>query len=100
MTTTAITKSLRDEFMKVVDTGNERATKDFIIDHLKEFPDEVQTDIISAFFLDALESEADAIETRAAIQRQALAALADIEKAEKMLTDEKKKREVKKELGI
>ena len=100
MTTTAITKSLRDEFMKVVDTGNERAAKDFIIDHLTEFPDEVQTDIISAFFLDALEKEADAIETRAAIQRQALAALADIEQAQKTLTDEQKKREVKKELGV
>jgi hypothetical protein len=48
--------SLR-ELMKVVETGNEQAAKDFIIDHLKEFPEEAQTKIISAFFFDALEKE-------------------------------------------
>ena len=50
MSTTDATKSLLDEFMKVVETGNEQAAKDFIIDHLREFPQEAQTKIISAFF--------------------------------------------------
>ena len=100
MSTLAATRSIRKDFMKVVDAGDERATKDFIIDHLAEFPDDVQTQIISAFFLDALGKEADAIEARAAIQKQALAALAEVEKAEKTLADETKKREVKKGLGI
>jgi hypothetical protein len=94
------TKSLRDEFMKVVETGNEQAAKDFIIDHLKEFPESAQTKIISAFFFDALEKEADGIEKRAALQKEALAVFADIEKAEKTLGDEKKKIELKEGLGI
>jgi len=100
MNTRDATKSIRDEFMKVVGTGNERAAKDFIIDHLKEFPDEVQTKIISAFFFDALAKESGEIEKRAAIQREALAAFADIEKAEKKLGDEKKKIELKEGLGM
>ena len=100
MSTTDATKSLRDEFMKVVETGNEQAAKDFIIDHLKEFPQEVQTKIISAFFFDALEKESDTIEKRAALQKEALAAFADIEKAESKLGDEKKKIELKAGLGM
>ena len=94
------TKSLRDEFMKVVETGNEQAAKDFIIDHLKEFPESAQTKIISAFFFDALEKEADGIEKRAVLQKEALAAFVDIEKAEKKLGDEKKKIELKEGLGM
>jgi hypothetical protein len=100
MSTTDATKSLRDEFMKVVETGNEQAAKDFIIDHLKEFPEEVQTKIISAFFFDALDKEADGIEKRAALQKEALSVFADIEKAEKTLGDEKKKMELRTGLGI
>jgi hypothetical protein len=100
MSTTDATQSLRDEFMKVVETGNETAAKDFIIDHLKEFPEEAQVKIISAFFFDALEKESDTIEKRAALQKEALAAFADIEKAEKNLGDEKKKMDLKEGLGI
>ena len=100
MSTQDATKSLLGEFMKVVETGNEQAAKDFIIDHLKEFPEEAQTKIISAFFFDALEKEADGIEKRAALQKEALAVFADIEKAESKLGDEKKKIELKDGLGM
>jgi hypothetical protein len=100
MSTRDATQSLRDEFMKVVETGNEQDAKDFIIDHLKEFPEAAQQKIISAFFFDALEKESDTIEKRAAIQKEALSAFADIEKAESKLGDEKKKMELKEGLGI
>jgi len=100
MNITDATKSLRDEFMKVVETGNEQAAKDFIIDHLKEFPESAQTKIISAFFFDALEKEADGIEKRTALQKEALSVFADIEKAESKLSDEKKKIELKEGLGM
>lgn len=100
MNITDATKSLRDEFMKVVETGNEQAAKDFIIDHLKEFPESAQTKIISAFFFDALEKSADGIEKRAALQKEALSVFADIEKAESKLSDEKKKIELKEGLGM
>ena len=100
MSTTDATKSIRDEFMRVVDTGDERAAKDFIIDHLKEFPEQTQVRIISAFFFDALEKEADEVEKKAALQKEALAAFAEIEDAEKTLTAEKKKQDLKAGLGI
>jgi hypothetical protein len=100
MSTIDATKSLYADFMKVVETGNEQAAKDFIIDHLKEFPESGQTKIISAFFFDALEKESDTIEKRAALQKEALSIFADIEKAEKNIGDENKKMELKEELGM
>jgi len=100
MSTNSATKSLREELMKIVDTGNERAAKDFLIDHLQEFPEEAQIKIISAFFFDALEKESETIEKRAALQKEALATLANIEKIERKLADEKKKIEIREKLGV
>lgn len=100
MSTNFAKKSLFEELIKVVETGNEQAAKDFIIDHLKEFPEDAQKKIISAFFFDALEKESDTIEKRAVLQKEALSVFADIEKAEKKLGDEKKKIELKEGLGM
>ena len=100
MSTTDATKDLLDSFMKVVDKGDERAAKDFIIDHLDDFPAQTQQKIVSAFFFDALEKEANEIERKAALQKEVLSAFADVEKAEKGLNEEMKKSELKAGLGI
>lgn len=100
MSTTDATKDLLDSFMQVVDKGDERAAKDFIIDHLNDFPIETQQKIVSAFFFDALEKEATEIERKAALQKEVLAAFDTVEKAEKNITNEQKKAELKKGLGI
>jgi len=100
MSTNDATQPLRDEFMKIVEKGDEAAAKKFLIDNLKKFPEDAQKKIISAFFFDALEKEADTIEQRAALQKEAMSVFADIEKAESKLGDEKKKGEVKAALGI
>ena len=100
MSTNDAMKSLRDEFMKIVGTGDEQKARAFLLDHLKEFPEDAQTKIISAFFFDALAQDADDIEKRAAVQKKALAAFVNLEDAGKKLGEEKKKAELKKGLGI
>src|ERR1700722_1433199 len=100
MNTQDPTKSLRDAFMRIVETGDETAAKSFLTDHIKEFPEEIQQKIVAAFFFDALEKESDEIEKRAALQKEAMAVFSDIEATERKLGDEKKKIEVKAKLGM
>ncbi len=89
-----------DEFMKVVATGDEAAAKQFLTDHINEFPEAEQKKIVSAFFFDALEKKADEIGKRAAVQKEAMTVLSDIEKAKRALGDEKKKADIKAKLGM
>ena len=100
MNTSSIPQALRDEFAKVVETGDEAAARRFIIDHLKEFPKDAQEKMITAFFVDAVGKAADQIDDKTELQKEALAAFSGIEKAEKKLVDEKKKADLKAELGI
>jgi hypothetical protein len=53
-TSAKIPENLYGEFLKVMGRGDERAAKDFLITNLKQFPQEVQETIITAFFEEAL----------------------------------------------
>jgi len=46
---------LYDKFREVVMSGNEQEARNFLVSHLKEFPQEVQDGIILAFFKEGLE---------------------------------------------
>ncbi|MDE2188738.1 MAG: hypothetical protein KGJ35_03370 [Patescibacteria group bacterium] len=87
-----------EEFMKLVDGGDEAAAKTFLADHINEFPEDVQKKITAAFFWDALAQKSDEIEQRAAVQKALLAEFADLEKAEKQLGDARKAEEIKSDL--
>lgn len=52
-----ISEDLYNEFLKVVEAGDEQKAKDFLVDHLEEFPKELQDNIIMAFFEEALSKE-------------------------------------------
>ena len=100
MNTSSLPKALQDEFAKIADTGDEAAACKFLTDHLKDFPKDAQEKIVTALFADAVEQAANQVDTKVRLQKEALSVLAEIEKAEKTLGDEKKKMELKAGLGI
>ncbi len=93
-------KTLIDEFMKVVDAGDEAAAEDFLVKHIKEFPSEIQQKITYAFFSRAAQEKAGLIRDTATVQKEALDLYAEIEKAQKALGDQKKEAEVRSKLGV
>jgi len=52
-----ISNELREALMKVMRNGNEAKAREFIITHLKEFPQDTQDVIIMAFFEEGLEKQ-------------------------------------------
>ena len=92
--------SLKEQFLKIVESGDEKAAKHFLIIHIKEFSEETQDDIITAFFEDALQKKAGDINRVTTIQKNLLAELEEMEKVEQTITDKKKESEVKKQLGL
>jgi hypothetical protein len=100
MTTNETFQKLHDGFMKVAATGDEAAAKAYLLEHVSEFPADVQKKIVFAFFSDAVQKESDAITDRAAVQTEAMTVMGDIEKAEKMLDEKKKVADARAGLGM
>lgn len=92
--------SLKEQFLKIVESGDEKSAKHFLITHIKEFSQETQDSIITAFFEDALQKKAGDINRVATIQKNLLAELEEMEKVDEAITDKKKESEVKEQLGL
>jgi len=94
------TTELYNKLMELVDAGDEQAAKDFLIEHIKEFPEDVRNKIIFEFFEDAVDQQIENSTNKAEIQKQGLEALKEIGKAEDSLKDEKKAADVRAKLEM
>ena len=80
-------RSLYQQFYSVVQSGDEDAAKRFLIEHFTEFDEDVQGELLSAFFEEAVEDRLRVARTQAAAldasrKLEALnSAVADREKA-------------------
>jgi hypothetical protein len=83
-------ENLYDQFMVYVDKGDEEGAKKFLIDNLQKFPEDVQDKITFAFFEEAIKSEAEDIKNIGEMQREGLDAMGKIDKAKKILEDQKR----------
>jgi hypothetical protein len=90
-----IPENLRKEFLAIVDRGDERAAREFLVTHLKEFPRDTQDAIIMAFVEEALGKGAEEAKLIADFQKQGLEAIDDLEKSKRELEDKKKMLELK-----
>ena len=95
MPNTIITKELREEFMKVVEAGDEAAARTFLIDHLKEFPPDMQDAITVAFLEEALVKKNTEDGLISDFQTKGLAALDVLGKAKEELEKHAKLAEIK-----
>jgi hypothetical protein len=55
----AIPQPLLDQFLAVVNEGDEEKARKFLLEHLKEFPEDSRNAIITAFVEDAVAKQAE-----------------------------------------
>lgn len=91
---------LREQLLTILESGNERAVKDFLIEHLKEFSEEIQENIVTLFFTEALEQYVSNGQQIISLQKELLATLEKAEKTEAALNDKKKELDAKEQLGL
>ena len=92
--------SLYNKLTELVDAGDESVVRAFLIEHLKEFPEDVQKKIAFGFFEDALDRKIEISAQNAQIQKQGMDSISEIEKAENTLKDKEKLGNLRSSLGI
>jgi hypothetical protein len=91
-------ENLYSTFLKLIESGDEQAGKDFLIEHLDEFPDEVRKSIILAFFEDALIRQDRTSQAFVDFEKQGLEAVNTAEKIRSALEKQGRLIEIKESL--
>jgi hypothetical protein len=73
------------DFLAVVDKGDEKAARDFLVTNINKFPEEVRDEIIFAFFEEALIKKASEEKMITEFQKQGLEEIKMLEKAKKIV---------------
>lgn len=74
---------LYNKFTELLKTGSEADARKFLVDNLTSFPEELQEQIIMAFFEEAIASKA----AISKMQHDGIGAMKDLEKEQKDLND-------------
>ena len=97
MPTELISEKLQQELEAVIKTGDEAKFRRFVSEHMREFPKDVQDDIIVALLEEAL-GQNNTEQLIGDFQRRGVIALDILGKAQEELEREKKLREIKESL--
>ena len=97
--TTQLTE-LYTKLNALIETGDETAVRRFLIDHLKEFPEDLQKRIIFETFAEALDKKVEIETNIAQIKEEGVQAIKEIEKVEGKLKDQQKLAELRANLGM
>ena len=84
-------EGIYQKFLEMVKNGTEQEVRDFLVNNLKQFPQDMQEYIVAAFFEEALEKKAAVGE----LQQQGLEMNANMEKLRKELEKKAKLAEIK-----
>ena len=91
-------EKLYNEFVSLVEKGDEVKAKDFIFANFEKFPESLQDELTFIFFEKAVLDEAEKVQTIADVQKEGLEAMSQIEKARKALENEAKLQNIKSDL--
>jgi len=80
-----ISTELREEFLAIVERGDEDAAKKFLVTNLKRFPEDAQDAIISAFVEEAITQKAGDDKAIADFRERGVAMMKELEKSEQLL---------------
>lgn len=72
-------EELLAQMEKLAEAGDEKAYEAFVLEHFKEFPENVQGKVLFGFFSETLEKEAGTAAT-VQLQQQGIEALDELEK--------------------
>jgi hypothetical protein len=78
---------LYNEFISYTDKNDEQGARDFLVNNLQKFPEDVQDRLTFIFFEEAIKNEAEKIENIASMQKQGLDTINRIDKIKKILED-------------
>lgn len=78
---------LYDEFRELTEKGDETNARQFLIDHFAEFPEDVQGDIVVAFFEEAITDTSKETEALDKIREDTLEEVKAMEKLKRVLED-------------
>lgn len=93
-----IPKELLDQFFQLAEKGDEAGARKFLIDNLKQFPQETQDAIITAFVEEALEKKSHESSAIAEFQKQGMETVNALEETKKELEKKLKLAEIKESL--
>ena len=85
---------LYNKLLTFLDTNDEQGAKDFLIEHLNDFPEEMRDKIVFYFFSEAVEKEM-AIEQ---IKKEGLDLLKKIDQEEQVIHDQQNIKDLKKDI--
>lgn len=92
-------EKLYEEFRKILAGGTEEEARDFLVEHLKEFPKEVREGIIRAFVEESLERTIDDNQLIENFQREKLEQTNYLETIKRDLEDKLKTIAIKEEVS-
>jgi hypothetical protein len=93
-----IPRELLDQFFLLAEKGDEAAARKFLTDNLKQFPEETQDAIITAFVEEALAKQTQEQAAIAGFQKQGVETVNALEKAKEELEKKLKMAEIKESL--
>ena len=91
---------LYNKLTELVDGGNEQAVRDFLTEHIKEFPLDVQKKIVFEFFQEALDKKVENVELNTQIQKEGIKEIKDIDNAKSKILDSQKLGDIRQSLGL
>lgn len=89
-----------EKLIEVVNVGDEEKAKDYLTEHLNEFPEEIQNKIIFSFFEEAVASQAEEEEALNKFKKEGLESLNTLQKLKKGLEEDQKIQNLRKGLGV
>jgi hypothetical protein len=82
--------SLYNQFKEVMDKGTEEQAQQFLVDHLKEFPEDVKNEIVFSLFESGVNEMAAQDSAMLTFKKEGLELASDLEKALRILDDKLK----------
>ena len=68
-------KELAEQLDRILDTGTEEEATQFVVDHFKEFPEDVQRELTVALYSDALQEDLAKREALTELKKEAIQTL-------------------------
>jgi len=93
-------EELYAELMDLIEAGDEAKAREFLTDHLTEFPEEVQNKIAFAFFEEAVVNQAEEETAIRDFQKEGIETMTQLEKLKKGLENDQKVQDLRKDLEL
>jgi hypothetical protein len=81
----SIPSEVKNKLLDLVKTGDEKRVRDFVIEHIKEFPEDVRDSLIFGFFSEAVQDSGENAEALMKFKEEGLSALMDLARAKEDL---------------